>query len=356
MNDIEINELSASVIAVIQTDVQKLIYDPIGGELRVLWDERKEVNAWAASCSDINAPPKHEIGIHYELLKVVYRDIENYFEYGALASQGLDRDVLYNFFPNLDESYEAVPSAFATEDAIKNAFIGAITWIFFHELTHLIQEHGFIRNSSEDATNVISEAMCGKQEELSGKEAAVSHLTELAADMGATTLCVVELYRHFKGDDFFSSMQVFVIGISCLIYRFHGQKKYAPMETPKGTHPIPIIRLEAILPQMWEMIDIVLNTGITRKQLVNTLSAHSTSVGLYWLRHFEIYDAIPDYFFLEGPLNRASSILYYMEIIPVWDCIAPQIEQIRRNDNFPPLLFFTEQFRESLVLHNDLNV
>ena len=350
MNDIEIYDLSAEVIAAIQKDVQELLYDPVDGELKVLWDERKVVNAWAASLSDINSPPKHEVGIHYELLRVVYRDIETYFDYGDLASQGLDKDILYNFLPNLNEEFEVIPSIFDRKDAIKNAFIGALTWIFFHELTHLEQEHGLIRNNSQDLVKIISEVMSGKQHELTGLSAAVSHLTELAADMGATSWCIAELYRHFKNDNFFASLQIFVIGISCLIYRFHGPTDYLPMDTPKGTHPIPITRLELILPQIWEMLTLIFTVDISREELVYTLSAHSTSVGLYWLRQYEIRDAIPEYFFLEGPLNRTSSMTYFKEIIPIWDQLSAQIKLSRRNDQFSPLLTFTNQFRQSLGL------
>lgn len=52
MQDIEIYDLSEKVIAAIQKDVQEFLYDPVDGELKVLWDERREINAWAASLSD----------------------------------------------------------------------------------------------------------------------------------------------------------------------------------------------------------------------------------------------------------------------------------------------------------------
>ncbi len=349
MEDIEIYELASEVISTIHKDIQKIMYKPIDGKLVVRWDTRPLVNAWASSTAELGAPPQHEIGIHYELLRVVYRDIEAYFEYSKQVHNGLDMDVIENFFPKATKPIQVLPVEFDISTSIRFAFIGAITWIFYHELAHLDQEHGYIRNWRKNSSSpTIDEAIASSSPKATGWEAAVSHVTELAADFSSTLSCLVDLHHHFKGNEFLASMRLFVTGVSCLLYRFHGERSYIPSELPEGSHPTPIVRLEGILPQMWEHVDGLFNTNLSRECLVYGLSISAVSVGLFWLRFTNRTDAIPEHFFLEGHLNRPNCAAYFREIIPVWDTIVPRIIANRRPDRPLALLTFSPTFRECI--------
>lgn len=346
MDDIEIYDLGSKVISIVRDDIQKIMYEPIKGNLNIVWGLTPTVNAWARSSADVDKPPQHEIGINYELLRVVYRDIEAYFEYGKEVQKGLHNDIMENFFPKAAKPIEVIPTAFDVTTSIKNAFIAAITWVFYHELAHLEQEHGYIRSQSSEGPSTINEAVESENVILTGRRAAVSHATELAADFSSTMSCLIDLYLHFKGQDFLPSMRLFVIGVSCLIYRFNSGRSYIPTSEVEGSHPVPIIRLEGILPQMWEHVDIAFNTNISREELVYGLSINAVSVGLFWLGYSKITNAIPDNFFLEGHLNRPNCINYFKEIIHVWDDLTPTILQYRRAPKLFKLMTFSPTFRQ----------
>lgn len=351
MDDIGIYDLGSKIILTVRDDIQKIMYEPINGNLNVVWGHDPTVNAWARSLSGLDKPPQHEIGINFELLRVVYRDIEAYFEYGKKVKKGLHLDIMENFFPKALQSIDVLPTDFDVTTSIKNAFIAAITWVFYHELAHLEQEHGYIRNQACDGSVTINEAVEAERAILTGRQAAVSHATELAADFSATMSCLIDLYLQFQGKNFLPSMRLFVIGVSCLIYRFNGGCSYIPTPEPEGSHPVPIIRLEGILPQMWEHVDLEFNTNLSREELVYSLSISAVSVGLFWLGYSKSKNTIPDNFFLEGHLNRPNCRSYFKEIIHVWGHLTPRIFNHRR----APKLFLTMTFSPAFIqaVYND---
>jgi hypothetical protein len=242
MDNIEINSFVGDVISRITSDLQDSVYtDIVNGELKISWSTEDKVNAWAASTysSDSNNEDKiqHKITISYELVNQLYQHSKMYHEF-MMANQ--DSNNFLHLFQNHNPKPK-LPEFDSLEDSIKNMLLGGITWIYFHELGHLMQEHRYIR---EKFSSVPFSSFCiaesySDSSQLQGKNASISHATEFAADFTAIDYCITELFRHFftedeiKGDaisedsrhNFLSTLYLFVCGLTCTMYLFYGNKK-----------------------------------------------------------------------------------------------------------------------------------
>lgn len=351
MTDFEIYELAGNVISSITKDIQESFYSDLNGELSIIWSEEIKINAWAESIGEVDKPPFHKIGFHYELIRQIYRDIELYSEY--IDSQ-VDKNVFNMWFQDDAQPYDLLTSYFTKEAYINNMFMAAITWIFFHELGHLKQEHGYIRNKYTNSTiSKIHEMNVVSNEEITNEEAAIFHVTEMAADFEAIDTCIFELIRQFKGKELKPAIYQFICGISCVLYRFHGAKPFKTEYYPQGTHPNPLIRLENIIPQIYEFFSLkavhqVINIELTRKSMVEICSSAATSVGLFWLHSNNTIMQVEDNYFLMGSWNRPGMKSYLKTIVDVWDKIEPDIKEIRRFGTEFGLLTFTQENRDRL--------
>lgn len=154
MDDIDIYNLAAEVIYAITSDMNESLYEPLGGKLTVSWSTERKFNAWASSDFKSGGAPVHRVGMYYELARQLYRDIDDYCSY---IESGLDQKI-FDFWFQDDPVYdELLPSEFSKEDYRKNMFLSGLTWVFFHEIGHLNQEHGVLRRN-EIFSGVIHEA------------------------------------------------------------------------------------------------------------------------------------------------------------------------------------------------------
>ncbi|MDD2949966.1 MAG: hypothetical protein PHU29_04195 [Sulfuricurvum sp.] len=360
VNDVEIYRIAAGVLSEITHDFNGGIYAKLGGNLNFSWVDKKMVTAWAESKGNPDSPPNHEIILSYELARQVYRDIEGYYEFAASALLEEPMITIFNSFnpkPQLPD--------FDKKAIITNMYLGAITWVFFHELGHLTQEHGYIRSifgKGEPKTR-IEDCESDGEKKLEGKAATISHVTELAADVYATYSCIMELIRHFSPEQlddvneeskklFQGNLYLMVCGISCIFYRFNGERLLEPHEEPIGSHPTPIRRLELCIPNIFERLD-VNGTGhklhgMDRSVLVNLCIGAAESVGFFWLWPYIHPDAIPEHFFVKGVLQDPYKTSYWKEIIESWDEIKVEINKIKRFGNERGLLFFTDELRDEV--------
>lgn len=353
MTDTEIYELAGNIISSITKDIQESFYSDLNGELSVVWSEEKKINAWAESVNKLDKPPNHKIGFHYELIRQLYRDIELYSEY--IESQ-VDQNVFNMWFQDDAQPYDLLTSYFVKEAYINNMFMAAITWVFFHELGHLKQEHGYIRNKYTNSTiSQIHELNIIDAKIITNEEAAIFHTTEIAADFEAIDTCIFELIRQFKGEELKPAIYQFICGVSCVLYRFHGAKPFQIEYYPQGTHPNPLIRLENIIPQVYEFFSLeavqeVIGTELSRENMVKICSSAATSVGLFWLRNNDTFMQVEDNYFLMGSWNRPGMKNYLKIIVETWDKIEPDIKKIRRFGTEFGLLTFTQENRDRLEI------
>lgn len=355
MEDTEIIEIACDVFSKITDELNDRLYKELKGQLSVQWSTKRGFYAYASVDSLVEEPPNHYINLTYDTATILYRDIEDYYDY---IEFGADND---KFDIWLEDFYypKALSPESQKENCCKNMFISGLTWIFFHELGHLVQEHGYIRKlyGCSENTDVIDCASNDNEhsKNLKGKASAVSHGTEMAADHYATISVLMSLIGHFESDELENEVKSFTAVLALIIYRFHGANSYTRTEVPEGSHPQPLIRLENTMPLIFEFYS---NFGLlktkgsdmSRLDLINITSWSSFSAGLFWLRKSS-YSGLPEDFFLAGSLQRPGMKNYHRVILEAWDEIKPMIDKVKRLDNQILELQFTDQYRE--ILYKD---
>lgn len=364
MKDIDIYNLASQVLGDITNDLNESRYKELGGELTITWCTEKKFGAYASSLDEAGKPPKHRVTMYYELARQVWRDAEELCKFLRSIPQDSGVDKLYDFY----DDRVKLPKCFNDEDLVNNIFVAAITWVYFHEIGHLMQEHGVIRDEfGEGHSGAVKIAdvydfEASNRKRLVGREALVSHVTELAADFEATTLYVFELLRHVNDPDFVEGekrtevlsglIYLMVCGLSLLFFRFNGSQPIVPTAVIEGSHPNPLIRLELNVPQIFENLDMIgriFDHGLDRKQLVLLCGKAALSATLYWSMTKTEKHEFDDRFLLKGLLSNSVVLQYLQPIVACWDEILPRVKEVRRF-GFPlGLMTFTDSFKERIA-------
>ncbi|WP_426801572.1 hypothetical protein [Xanthomonas campestris] len=361
MLDSEIYELSADILSGITGDLNDVRYSELGGSLSLQWDSRKAFSAYALSRGSIDDPPNHCIVFHYEFVRQLWRDAENFCAFIKSIPSGSDVDLIYSSF----NDKEKLPSCFSDEEHVRNLFVGALTWVYFHELGHLNQEHGYIRQANGGASyqgySEVHELNAAGRRSLTEREIIVSHVTELAADYEATNLYCYELVRHIKAiagehevDEVFRGLLYLMIcGLSIVFYRFNGSAPPVLSPIPKDSHPDPLTRLELNIPHLFEMLDIPVfrqlgGYQLDRRELVSIASKATLSVSLFWSGTEGSGQAFDSDFLIKGVFSRIEIIKYLQPIIACWEELLPSIKKIRRHDIPLGLMTFTPDAKERI--------
>lgn len=364
LNEQEVYLLAGEVISNICRDLNETIYQEIGGKLSIVWREDESFNASAKILNRLTDPPNHIIFLNYYLVKELYGDVVAYHEF--VENIHYHPDILAVL--NTISEEPLLPESFIKKDNINNMFMASLTFVFFHELGHLMQQHARIRavflgNDSDNLT--LDECDVENSILLTGKQAAVSHTTELAADANAIARCIHELMRQFsheslvgqddKGKLFLEVVKLFVSGISSLFYRFRGVDSGRIEEVPLGTHPLPLVRLEMNLPRIYEMlsfdvIDKIMGHKLNREEIVRLVSKSAYSGAFFWLvRNADRSQGIPENYLFKGLLESEELRKYVKCIITTWDEIKPMIDLYSLEDLPFSILSFTEQLREGVT-------
>jgi hypothetical protein len=287
--------------------------------------------------------------LYYELARQLYRDVQEFYAFVTCSKS-------QEFLPKIlralgDQEFSIMPKDFTEEDQIKNMFLGALTWVLFHELSHLQQEHGYIRSKFiTSGCQLINECDVFSSARLTEKDAAIYHVTELAADFEAISFCISELQRHFKADIFLGAAYLFVCGISCCFYRFNCN--YLDVESvPVGSHPNPIVRMELSIQQLIEFLDFdcfprLVGFSMDRKKLVYFFNQAVFISSIFW--HMTSVDSANHDLerLVLKPVSEPVRKSYFKAIIDTWDEIVTDIRAVRRSEPPFSLLTFTDEFRE----------
>lgn len=364
MKDIDIYHLASQVLGDITHDLNESRYAELGGELTITWCTEKKFGAYASSLDEAGKPPKHRVTMYYELARQVWRDAEELCKFLRSIPQDSGVDKLYDFYGDRVK----LPKCFNDEELVNNIFVAAITWVYFHEIGHLMQEHGVIRDefweghSGAVKTADVYDFEASNHKRLVGREALVSHVTELAADFEATNLYVFELLRHVNDPDFVegdartevlsSLIYLMVCGLSLLFFRFNGSQPILPTAVIEGSHPNPLIRLELNVPHIFESLDMtgkLLDHGLDRKQLVLLCAKAALSATLYWSMTRTEKREFDDRFLLKGLLSNSVVLQYLQPIVACWDEILPRVKEVRRFGSPLGLMTFTDSFKERIA-------
>lgn len=354
--DPEIYELANNVLAEITQNLNDGIYQQLHGSLSFGWATAPKFNAWAESDTVAGGPPQHKIILHYELARLLYRDAEDFCSF---MSNEQTAPLIQTIFS--DDASDLLPACFTLEDCVHNMFLGSLTWVYFHELGHLMQEHGRVRTTGGlvSATTNIQELDAHAAQILTGRQASISHVTELAADSEATTECLIASARHFlkgplvdEGDGaevFIGSVYLLTCSLACIFYRFNAGSSPHVVTPITGSHPSPIYRLELSAPHIYELTELLLKAfGFDgqRKRLV-TMTKQAADLGSFFYNYAQGTGTDESLqLFVKGFMQRPEFKPYSREIITVWDEIEPSIMASRHFGVELGLLQFAPDFRD----------
>lgn len=354
LTDQEIYALAHGVLTDITEKLADGTYKRLNGSLAFAWSVEPKFNAWAESSTLVDGPPQHKIVLHYELARILYRDAE------AFCSFAVDEQIKNLITKSFgDDAAELLPSCFTINDCIHNMFLASLTWVYFHELGHLMQEHGRVRSCGTISKNsTIAEFDAHAANALEGRKAAISHATELAADFEATTQCLVASARHFlKGplvdesdgaEVFLGNIYLLTCSLACIFYRFNAGSP-ARAELPiTGSHPNPIYRLEVAAPHIYEFTEVLLRANefdADRRRLVSMVK-QAADLGSFFLNYTRATSTEETiHLFVKGLLQRPEFRSYSQEIITTWDEIHPEILAYRHFGFELGVMRFTEEYR-----------
>lgn len=363
MEDVDIYELAGGVLSRLTNTINDAIYAPMGGKLSISWGEKEIYGAYASSLGKRDEPPQHSITIYYEFVRQVWRDIENFCEYLRSRPEG-------DFSPyEVYKNPTKLPECFNEDEHVRNMFTAAITWVYFHELSHLLQEHGIIRHEfgprGHEAMQMtdVYDFEVSHHKPINGREALVSHVTELAADFAATVFYAMELLRHLKEPSFATdeewpevfpgTLYLMVCGLSLVFYRFNGSKPIIPIAAVEGSHPKPLTRMALFLPQLCECLAFIQKEmkedySVNQELLKVLCSKAVLSTTIYWSSINTEDHKFDDRFMLQSVLSNPTIIQYLQPIVALWDEMYPRIEEVHLYDQPILLMRFTDAFREIL--------
>lgn len=365
MQDQEIYDLAYDVLGTLSRELGEGIYREIGGDLSLKWSAERKFGASASASNDASGAPEHSVTIHYELVRQIWRDAEEFCSFMRTIPENSGVDNLYEFYG----SREKLPACFSAEQQVKNLFVAAITWVYFHEIGHLMQEHGHIRAQfGLGAVQVSSEIhdMEAQAEdvELTEEQSIVSHTTELAADFEATYFYLLELVRHITDTDFVEEerkgivtnglVYLMICGLSMVFLRFNGILPIAPTSKHQRSHPNPIVRLEINVSHIYELLDSaefrnVTGHGLSRAELVALSGKAALSATLFWTMTKTEGRKVDSRFLIKGILSNLAVLQYLAPILKCWDEMLPEVKKVRRFGSEFGLMTFAPSFRERIV-------
>jgi hypothetical protein len=354
LTDQEIYALAHNVLTDITEKLADGTYKNLNGHLAFAWSTEKKFNAWAESRTLGDGPPQHKIVLHYELARILYRDAEAFCSF-AVDEQ--TKNLITRSFGN--NATEALPSCFTINDCIHNMFLASLTWVYFHELGHLMQEHGRVRNcGTVSKTSTIAEFDAHAANALEGRQAAISHATELAADFEATTQCLVASVQHFlKGplvdesdgaEVFLGNVYLLTCSLSCIFYRFNAGSPARADFPVTGSHPNPIYRLEIAAPHIYEFTEVLLraNEFDANKRHLVSMVKQAADLGSFFYNYTRATGTEETiHLFIKGLPQRPEFRSYSQEILNTWDEIHPEILAYRHFGFKLGIMHFTEEYR-----------
>lgn len=293
------------------------IFTPLGGELSFKFKYSEEVNALAAIVPEDPYNPRIEITLG--MLREIYRDslifplladkvasdpgqvealrgsfegLPAYFEGGVPVLPGSQYTQIAKAFIVSLKGKDRDPRV--SDNAIACRFLMfeiMLTWVFFHELGHLVQRHYLFRKDKVSEAQLIEEAYENSETECDEQEYVRFQAREVLADIEGGDLAVRYLLRNKKFH--FSSIYLLYCAQYCMFNRFY-MKYEQNLDFVKSKHPHPVVRNEL---SSWFLNEYILLCLISMegdippealKRSIAFLAVKSSIVsGVYWGNRYE---------------------------------------------------------------------
>lgn len=259
-----IDLLSKTILDELECWANENIFKPLGGNLTVQRPLNESVNACAIA--NPKRPVEAVIKINMGMIREIYRDSfvfppfseqfvkdssnvadlnAQFRNLGFTFGSGLPvipRNKRNAFYFSFEEVYVGKNERF-TEDATACRcmyFEVALAWVFFHELSHLVQCHYKLKNQLSADTDFIEFYELNSSDS-SSEENSREQSREILADMEGIDLTLKYMIRK----DIFSAgaLYIFMCALGCLYNRFYNGYP-EKIDIGQGSHPHPIIRHE----------------------------------------------------------------------------------------------------------------
>lgn len=313
-------------------------YTAAGVELNIRWIPTNDIHAVAAVEPSPEDVQRHVITLSYGLLGQIY---SNAFEFARFAQPGPDGGTLHGTQP--------LPGRFDMLHAAELMFISGVSFVIYHELGHLNQNHGAIRTRyGSDSTNSISEFQVAGEAELTGDQAAISHATELAADFEALDWLAMML-GPYKGDELLDHAYLQCAIVSCIMLMFNGGRPARMDAMPSGTHPPSLLRMDfwvRLYAERMAMLSQQLGVSNGPQAILKFLDDSSFLALLSCLTRLGCTDD-PEYRdFCKGSTTHPNYKSYMSRVINIWSQHDDEARSSRRLGGVLSVLYFSDEHRE----------
>ena len=345
------DKLSESVLNRLTSWANQEIYGPLGGELTTSIPLIESVNA-GAFVSKLS-PLKPNIVIHFGIIKEIYRDAlvfpiysekiaestENFknnnwdmfkgarfkFETGVPTLTSKEISPISAVFSDVwVEGYkkrvEANPELMSEErlDIMTRTlparflmFELMLSWVFFHELSHLIQCHYKLKGDVSENIEYYEVVGVSTAPDFNGQS------REILADIEGVNLTV----RYMEQEGFYgpNSMYLLLCSMTCMFNRFCGNGYLDKFHEVKGVHPHPVIRdgfiHEYFCALMAETTPFVWEPSVRESILLGYgyLTIRSAmAAGLFWANRYQNFDGkeYPSYMSLQMTTRTKDAEAY----------------------------------------------
>lgn len=295
------------------------IYKPQGGTLSLERPFNESANACASV--DRRRPLHGTIKINMGMIKEIYRDsfvFPLFSEQFVLDSPNIS-DLNTQFgnqsftfsagLPELPESrrselYKTFKDAIAgthprwTDNVVAARFMYfeiTLVWVFFHELSHLIQCHYLLKPQAPTATSSLVEHYEMRSNASDPAENLKEQAREVLADLEGIDLTVKYMIRNKLYSS--SSMYLLMCSTGCMFNRFYEQYG-EDFELGVNSHPHPVIRSEFSGTFICHLIThyLLRQKAIEKKEdaaipLLYLSIRASLMSGIFWAWRYEKFDS-----------------------------------------------------------------
>lgn len=312
-------------------------YTAAGVELSISWIATNDIRAVATVEPSLENVQRHVIALSYGMLTQIYSSA---LEFARFSQPGPDGGTINGTQP--------LPRRFDMLHAAELMFISGVSFVIYHELGHLNQNHGAIRaRYGAGSAASISEFQVAGAATLLGDQAAISHATELAADFEALDWLAMML-APYKGEEFLDHAYLQCAIVSCVMLMFHGGRPARMDMTPSGTHPPSILRMDFWVRAYAERIVLFSpQLGLTkgRQEILKFLDDTSFLALLSCLTRLGCMDD-PEYQdFCIGSTTHPNYKSYMKSVINIWSQHDDESRSSRRFGGVGSVLYFSDEHR-----------
>jgi hypothetical protein len=344
LTDLEIYALAARIGLNIKGQLDNIWYNGSGISFQITWSPSPTLQASASVTPSIEAPTRHTITLTYALVELIYQEAFDFSMFSMKRNE-----------TSMSSKIHTIPSQFELLQAAEFMFESGITFIIFHELGHINQNHGLIRakyGSSNTTDLQINEFDIHNNENLKKnvEYSTICHATELAADFEAQNWMARSLHSMFKGADFKDHAYLQCSIVSCIMLVFNGTNPCQIDSTPMGSHPTPLLRMDLWVKAYAELAYIFV-PAIDKKELTKCFMDASFLALLKWMTRRQLPEN-PQYTdFFKGAVAHQNYNCYMRKVVNLWTHEYQQARNHRRYGSPLAVLYFTNEIR-SLIRAN----